>query len=433
MSSATNRVVQSSLMAFGLLLSVAACGDQNPGQKPDAGGNEVVVCSSNDDCGAGFACVSGLCEEVAQVTCNSDPDCSTGFKCDVLHGQCVPEDAPDGGDGQPDGGDQSDGGDEEETDGGTVEEGGPCDTRYDCPTGLICKSKKCVRPADGGTCSQDIDCPRGEICNFSQRCEPGCVDGRDCESPELCHPQKFVCETCSLTNPCPAGESCLGGECLAAVACSTAQDCVNAGVDGAVCSGGFCSNCESHGDCAVDPYKADKRLCGLDGLCKKVECNDENCRQDFGPRAYCNTATNECGTRECMADSDCLQSGTVCNLATYECVADNPNCDTALCQSECAAQGLTCNVAACRCGGGGGPGIEGDPCATDLDCAAGYMCGLGICTEGMVDGSGGPCDSLTCALGGMFGGGCFGAASGRPCDPIGCFMGAMMGASMGCL
>lgn len=433
MSSATNRIVPSSLMVLGLALSLAACGDQGPADKRDAGSDEVTLCSSNEECSVGFACVSGLCEK-AENTCNSDLDCAEGYKCDLLRAQCEKTDVPDAGE-EPDGGpvDPTDGG-VEQPDGGGVEPGGPCATRYDCPAGLICKSGKCAFPADGNACSQDIDCPRGNICNFSRQCEPGCVDGRDCDDPELCHPQKFVCETCSLTNPCAAGESCLGGECKAAVACTTAQDCVNNGADGAVCNGGFCSNCESHGDCAVDPYKADKRLCGLDGLCKKVSCDDASCRSQLGSLGYCNTSTNECATRECLTDTDCAQSGTVCNTATYTCIADNPNCDTPLCQSECAAQGLSCNVAACRCGGGSGSGVEGDPCAVNEDCAAGYMCGLGICTEAMVTTGGAPCDDVACFMAGIgMGDACVGAATGRACDPMGCIMGLMMGASMGCL
>lgn len=296
-----------------------------------------------------------------------------------------------------------------------------CATRYDCPDGFICQLGRCVAPAD--TCQQDTECPRGQICNFSQWCEAGCVDARDCDSPALCHPQDFVCEPCSRDNPCAAGLSCLDGECQAAAACTTTQDCVDGGYDGTVCRDGFCANCKRPSDCSGAPYLDGAWQCALDGICRQEACDDETCRAQLGSLGYCDTASNRCLTRECLSDADCTEAGAVCRLSDFVCVASG--CDTAICQSECAAQGLRCNTATCRCSGA--PGGPGDPCVEAADCSDGYVCGNGVCAETPVTSTGEPCDANTCLLET-----CFGEMTGRACDQMACYMAVFLGTPVWC-
>lgn len=401
-------------------LSLAACsGDETPGDQADAG--EPLACESQDACADGTICISGICTE---NKCAATTDCPDGWTCDVLTTKCkagstTPTDGGTTDAGRTDAGPVT-------TDGGTPAQA--CTDKWNCPAGQICKNRKCQAPAANDNCANDQDCPSGKLCNFSKKCESGCIDPRDCSGDLLCHPTKYVCETCSLSNPCPAGKSCVGGKCQAAVTCTgpSAQECVTKGLDGAVCVNGTCQNCGGHSDCAVDPYKDDQRLCTTDGLCKKITCTDQNCQQSLGARGYCNTSTNQCAQRECLADTDCT-SPKVCNTASNTCQDAAADCNgdaLAQCQQQCMANSLECNPATCACGGGGtGTGTEGAQCVAPTDCATGYTCALGICTETVADASCVIDLGITqiCT-------GCTGAATGRECDNSSClFLGLFNG------
>lgn len=390
------------LGAAAVLVFMAACGTPV---------RDSRACTDDSDCRRGQRCGSRGCVS------NDAPDSGcVPATCAVLNAQCGQFDDGCGGTlvcGECDEGELCDAV-------GRCSDplGDACATRYDCPDSFICISDRCVRPDD--ICHQDTECPRGQICNFSQWCEPGCVDARDCDGPELCHPQTFVCEPCSRDNPCAAGLSCLDGECKAAAACTATQDCLH---DGTVCVDGSCTNCKRQSECAVDPYLDEARECGLDGLCRQVVCDDETCRDRLGNLGYCDTATNKCLTRQCLSDADCTQAGAECRLSDFVCVASG--CDTASCHSECAAQGLGCNTATCRCSGA--PGGPGEPCAEAADCSDGYVCGNGVCAEAAVTSTGEACDGFVCLMTG-----CIGALTGRACDAAGCLLAYQLGVPAWC-
>lgn len=413
-------------------LATACAGDATPADGDDAGTGTPTSCSTHADCDSATMCVGGICIE---NTCSATQACPNDMHCDDLRGACAVNTS--GGDDVTDAG-GTDGG----SDGGTPT---TCASKYDCPDGQICKlsTHKCQPAASSNACNSDVDCPRGRICNFSKQCEAGCVEPRDCPTPQLCHPQKFVCEVCSLTNPCPAGQNCTGGQCKTAVPCvgPSAQQCVNAGLDGTVCLGGFCSNCTGHGDCRVDPYKGstpnDGRICTTDGLCKKVTCTDANCKQSLGNLGYCDTATNQCATHGCLTNTDCSGSTPICDTVSYTCVPDNAStCDEAACDADCATRvdpltgaAQTCNYAQCACGGQG----SGAGCATNADCASGEACGLGVCTPEAQSASGGSCDATECTLGGFgINDPCVSAADPNyECDPTGCLFSLLFGGGGG--
>ncbi len=440
------------LLALGLL--AAGCGSSTPPHPGD--GSTVLACGTAADCPSGQVCQGGLCVTAKQ--CNSDADCPSGETCNLLQGTCNQ------GNQQADAG--SDAGTDAGTDGGNPPPGGSCTTKYDCAAGQICGSDgKCANPPS--QCTKDADCPRGKICNFSNQCEPGCSSQQDCDPPMLCHPQKFICDYCSLSNPCPQGQSCVassGGtaldhpQCETAVTCTTTQDCAT-NAPGTVCKNGVCANCTAHADCNVAPYNANPGnqtnpnppICGPNGLCGAAQssCTDQNCQSQLNnPDAYCDTSQNppNCGVYQCTKDAECTNSdgspGT-CNLSTHTCATSSSGGDggtptggctgSALsqCQSQCSQPDPTtglpgsCNTATCTCAGASGG--TGGMCTTDSDCPSTQTCSMGICTDKAVASGGGACDTLTCISGG-----CVDAADpSTSCSSMGCLLGLLGGGGGG--
>jgi hypothetical protein len=390
-------------------LSFAACSRGSPTTD-----GETASCVADTDCATGQVCTDGVCFDKPAVTCTKNSDCTGGATCNLLKGVC-----------------------ESTGTGTTGGSGASCTTKYDCPDGQACPSGKCVVPAT--TCRQDADCARGQICNFSQKCEAGCNpnEPRDCAAPKLCHPQKFVCEVCSQTNPCPKtatgqAQQCFSGTCRVATTCTTTQDCVSKGADGAVCKSGVCVNCTQLADCNVDPYKGDTatrtpgRICTQAGICQLVTCTDANCKSALGNLGYCDASTSTCQKYGCLSSSDCA-STQECNVQQRVCVPKGGCVNAALstCQSQCQSQQKVCNTATCTCSGTGG----GGSCAQDADCGdtSKYACFSGTCNEKAKSLTGGDCGPLECLLGTFGVPLCTGAATGVACDATACLTGGLSG------
>src|SRR5437660_934754 len=71
------------LVAYALL-GLGACGG---GTNTSAQGQHA--CVANRDCGAGSACVAGLCMQGMAKSCTSDSACPSGQLCDLASGQCA--------------------------------------------------------------------------------------------------------------------------------------------------------------------------------------------------------------------------------------------------------------------------------------------------------------------------------------------------------
>ena len=127
---------------------------------------ENPECTSPNDC-AGLACVDGFCA----APCASNADCPTGELCDASSGTCFTDTSP---------------------------------------TPLCGPSQQC--PGLGQTCSADGYCQYA--CTTLPQCKlidnrfEGCDMGVCKTGPEL-DPE------CTLTNPCPAGKSCVSNICVA--------------------------------------------------------------------------------------------------------------------------------------------------------------------------------------------------------------------------
>ena len=165
-----------------------------------------AVCMGDADCGAGQACVHGVCTPIA-TTCMSDEECGAGQAC--LHGVCAPiattcmSDAECGGAG------------------------------FGCISG-ICQAlpvEICGNHIDddgdglvdedcGGVCSVDSDCAAGQVCASgicTAACTPVaeiCVNGADDDCDGIVD-DGCPSGGCRTDAECSAGQVCYSGTCVA--------------------------------------------------------------------------------------------------------------------------------------------------------------------------------------------------------------------------
>jgi hypothetical protein len=384
--------------AVALVLSGACSVDPSAGNQ-DAGedsANQVRFCTQSSECGAGEVCENGVC--TAATSCVKDSDCAP-CTCNKLQGIC--NTCPSDGGTTP-------------TDAGADSGSGSCTTKYDCPSGKICKSRTCVDPDAEGDCAGDIDCPQGQICNFAKKCEAGCVDQRDCPADKLCHPQTFVCAACDpIQNPCPQGQACIDAQCTPARTCNNGPECGN----GLACVGGYCGNCETDTDCAS--YGAGYKC--KDAHCAPPPCTDEQCRVAMNSeKGYCDLQLEACSEYECTTNSHC--TGATCNLQTHTCNDPGGGCQA--CPTPCSG-GMVCNLQSCQCElPGGGNGGLGQPCSSPSDCPAGAACGLDPFSGAQV------CQEL-CEID-LLTGDCLCPVSSKSCDPTLCLFDIFLGTAVAC-
>jgi hypothetical protein len=193
-------------------------------------------------CGAGFACVHGVC---VPSTCGVENPCPEGYECaDVDAGApvvlaCV-----------------------RDTCGGVT-----------CPDGDLCQFGACVDPCAGVTCGDGATCASGS-CTGGSCYAAGCPAGQVCRDG-VCQPS--ACEGVT----CPVGTFCRGGDCVqscAFVTCPAGQRC---GADG-FCEADACAattcppaqRCVA-GACVADPCAS--VACGRGQACAEGRCVDDPC------------------------------------------------------------------------------------------------------------------------------------------------------------
>jgi hypothetical protein len=307
-----------------------------------------------------------------------------------------------------------------------------CDAATVCPAGSVC-----VAFAAGGTASCLDSCAAGDGCRdgyvcltqggvcFPECSVMGCSAGYVCGTTGECGP-------CTVSQDCPAGLSCVDGQCLDPTPpalspvggpCVEAADCV--GGANAAClpepefPNGYClvEDCAQVGcpegstcyqlqnggtaclaDCTTDPDCAQDNICaGVDAkyclpACQFIGCPPEVVCQ---PDGHCGPGGQQvlAGVGgACAVDADCEGGpNAVCLLAPefpdgYCVITD---CATAACPagSTCFQVGTT---TACF-----------DDCVKEADCRDGYICdtydtcwpdcGLVGCPEGYACGADGEC------------------------------------------
>jgi len=185
-------------------------------------------CVNDIDCGTGFICTGGLCEE-GTPECVNDIDCGSGYNC--IGGVCV-------------------------------EFGGECTTDAEC--GIDYYESAYCSGEDRYHNYHDFDCLSDNTCSedinpvYIETCDDDCVNGvcvsvecqvnDDCDSDEVCI--ENVCEPdvmeCTIASDCATGEICISNICIDdGLECIYDGDCST----GDVCVSNICEDCYDDYDC----------------------------------------------------------------------------------------------------------------------------------------------------------------------------------------
>ncbi|VDP10242.1 unnamed protein product [Heligmosomoides polygyrus] len=196
-----------------------------------------------------------------------------------------------------------------------------CVRDLDCPSGTVCRDRRCVRrrpshhPSQGSECRSDTDCLSlpGTYC-VKGRCllveQIGCRTDGDCPPEAQCVNGR--CSKKSQSNECRTdsdcrlypGTYCVAGKCLKAeeISCSTDNDCP----PGTWCINGKCAKMSQSNACRtdVDCRRYPGTYCVF-GKCQKLE--DIGCQRDSDCPAGAQCVDQKCRKQErCAKDEDCL-------------------------------------------------------------------------------------------------------------------------------
>lgn len=237
-----------------------------------------------------------------------------------------------------------------------------CTSTADCDNGLACDG---MELCSAGTCmpGTPVACDDGVACTNDQCAEPGgtctftpndalCGAGETCDSVDGCEPGAPSCteSPCKLVSPqcgCGAGQACYMDP-------DGVRSCATAG------SGPTASSCSAIADC-----QAGNTCIGLNasvGACHRFCDTDSDCGGQ--PGALCIL-----GLEDSMGAS---LSETVCTLGCEP--ASQTGCPAgSWCFLGQETAGAMRDLSHCS-GDPQGPATQGQSCATQDDCAPGYIC-----------------------------------------------------------
>lgn len=208
----------------------------------------------------------------------------------------------------------------------------PCDSNDDCGELMVCENNECV-PPQPDQCLSDDDCFSGWTCNLTtNECEAP-VDpclGITCELNEECkvdpNTELGICVEipCVTNDECPAGQTCVNGNCE--LSCATSAECAL----GEECIEGQCvpqQTCQSDEDCTLEGY-----VC-VGNVCVSNTCDEQS---DCQPNEICLDGTCQ-GGNDCTDSSDCIdnqicvegicQGGASCDPAAEEPCPEGQTCE----------------------------------------------------------------------------------------------------------
>lgn len=358
--------------------------------KTTCGGQDLCagrVCSAADQCHTAGTCdpATGQCSQPAKpngAPCSDGNQCTTGDSCKA--GACAP---------------------------GTPTVCVPSDVCHDAGT-CDAATGACSNPpkADGSSCDDLNACNGLDLC-VSGVCthepEETCGDPPTvCQGPGTCDPATGRCHYANLDgNPCDDGDACTGRDLCEGGQCVSGTDVV-CPAPANRCQVGVCDRSTG---------------CGTANVPDGIQCDDGNaCTQTDTCQAGVCTGANPvvCAALDaCHGAGSCGATGcTYALLVDY--ASDVSNCGA--CASACAlahaapaCTGGTCVIAACQADFADCNRAAADGCETDLRndaancgacghaCAAGEVCGLGVCKQ--------PCSILFTADGGSTGAPAIGA------------------------
>jgi hypothetical protein len=288
-------------------------------------------------------------------------------------------------------------------------DGETCAVDGDCLSGHCTEKVCCASPSCGpcGTCAGATPgkCQlraRGDLPGTScgayacdgaaSTCPTTCTGALDCASGATCDGSGH-CQKKTLGSACTTSASCASGTCVDGVCCKE------------VCAAGFACNVAGHEGTCVRPKGAgcaDDASCAtghcVDGVCCDAACAGQceacdvagsvgTCAPAFGAphgaRTACAKGGDVCGDRTCDGTKDrtaCVgfAHGTTTACGQASCVGatytEAPRCDGAgacLAPTSTSCVPFACGASGCL-----------SSCASSTDCAPGFACVGGACTQG---------------------------------------------------
>lgn len=381
---------------------------------------------SQQQCGTGLVCVSGICQEplIEGQLCTSDAQCMVDAYCQSTTNicvtprkadgdtcqnsrQCAPELYCDfssglGGNCQPRValGDDCTPGTDSCAEGARCDsftakcatllnEGDNCSRSGDCSTGLICEqfAGRCeTRLSDNDLCDVSDSCPVTDYCSPSTDSTRVCraplpvAEGQSCSSSSVACSTGLYCASDGLCHALSAeGQHCLSNtQCVAGLHCDTTTDtCARLGTVGASCTstalcadGLYCGYQTGLGACRA--YGALNDACSTSSSSTLPECDPKlaACTYDTVKLNYYCTALP--GNGQSCTGSPCMQ-GFYCPTGVYTCTpvgGSGASCSGTdyWSKTEC-GQNLQCLNLVCTA-----PGSVGASCSFNSDCATGLAC-----------------------------------------------------------
>jgi len=286
---------------------------------------DLPPCAAVGPCAPGMVMDPVTCECLPENKgCYASNECGEGFHCSVDDGVC----------GSPPGCKDGTGG---------------------CPA--VCYGQ-CTANSVASFCYASIQCGPGTHCSVDDGVcvsPPGCGDGMAC--PGVCAGQCVPDKPtgCGASGDCPAGQGCMGGQCVAWSGCQTDADCGGGqcmvGCSGSACAPGQpCPPPSCFGSCS--------KPCVQNQFCPDGTQWDGTLCQCVAilPPGGCNTNADCAGGEMCKPPQACDAClGCPCFGA---CVPKGPKCKA---DSECGAGGLKC--------------LYTEPCAKCAGCECWGACG----------------------------------------------------------
>lgn len=286
---------------------------------------------------------------------------------------------------------------------GTETKAGTCDGAGNCvTTSDACGTYACGATACQHSCATDSDCAAGNYC-----------------SGDTCLPKVGLGSSCTSTAMCPSGLFCTDGVCCGVQACATGESC-SAGPTKGMCSKLLGTDCAADGECASG-HCVDGVCCNTvcDGQCEACDLSSTRgtCSPvvgaPHGKRTPCNNGgADVCKARACDGKNPAACDGYA-NGATVQCKPASCNGSNVVPVSTCDGAGhcvtppvsscgrYACNTATLSCR---------SDCTSDSDCASGFACLAGVCSQGArcinnntasvsTDGVIEPCSPFVCGTG----------------------------------
>lgn len=315
----------------------------------------IGLCSGDEDCPAGSACLGGGCWD----RCETDAECRPGYGCQALSGggasarACAPRCDP------------------------ALADAVACSADADCPLGVCDLARgRCACSPVGGRCAGLGRCLPGGRCWEAQDAAGAptpftggyCVVP-DCDPPAVPCPEGSACYTLSdgaraCLKDCDPndasacgrpGYGCaeslrwvLGGACRTSADCpDQAPDCVGAS---ALAEGTCVRTCATGGDCDASEGH----------VCTNLDRRIFLCADPFQTGACLPGCTDDAGCGRCAVDGDCAEGGV---------------CSGGVCRRPCTS------AADCRGGEVCAGGVCALGCVDATDCPRGAACEGGACTE----------------------------------------------------